>query len=436
MEFHFDQRKIARQNAAQEDLRTQWASIARQRRTRLQDFANSTGKWLLLKQDIPIPVRCLALANDHLWVEISPGLEQAIFPEEILTVLGDTPPTEADLALYRPLSAAPVIMEPNQALALANVHFPAAARLRKVGYRLDQHVLVLTFDFPGAAGEEYSQECKMLEQATGWQVELTLEANQNALNALVREVLPVGWQIVRGPAIHSQDKRVAVTVSRIPNDPDRPDVSSHFWKTCGYKLDITFAAQSAPPVILPVASRGEKLEINAAYTMIKTALAGSTLYRTSLKGNEIVLSFISPQVGERYHGLITELSQRTGWPLSINPNSNQGTILEIGRSHLNEAGWIIQKGPGIFPEKAEVAVGLSTSPTAEEISRVTESFLAQTGFRLVVTIPQPVQASNPQSPNWAAVEIPLYYCPGKNILISSQTSGSRYMRSMVWPTKS
>ena len=52
-----------------------------------------------------------------------------------------------------------------------------------------------------------------LQSATGWQVEVTPEANQAALNALAREVLPDGWQVVKGPAIYREQKRVAVTVS-------------------------------------------------------------------------------------------------------------------------------------------------------------------------------------------------------------------------------
>ena len=51
------------------------------------------------------------------------------------------------------------------------------------------------------------------------------------------------------------------------------------------------------------------LLIVAAYAAIKRALAGSTLYRTSLKGEEIILSFISPQVGERYQATIKHIEE-------------------------------------------------------------------------------------------------------------------------------
>ena len=86
----------------------------------------------------------------------------------------------------------PVQMEPNRALATANAHFPPAARLRRAGYRLAEHVLSLTFDFPDVVQVGYAGALAALAEQTGWQVEVAPEANQSALNLLVSEVLPQG----------------------------------------------------------------------------------------------------------------------------------------------------------------------------------------------------------------------------------------------------
>ncbi|MBN2149031.1 MAG: ParB N-terminal domain-containing protein, partial [Anaerolineales bacterium] len=407
--FQFDQRKIMRTDALAGDLRAHQMELVSERRSRLLDFANSAGKWLLLKGEAPTPVRCLALEDDHLWVEVAPGLEQAAYPEDILAVLGDTTPTEADLAPYRPRSAAPTVMEPNQALALANQHFPPEARLRKAGYRLAEHILVLTFDFPTAALQNFAEAIAALQSATSWEVEVTPEANQSALNALVREVLPGGWQIIKGPAIHREQKRVAVTVaaSQVPEEQEE-QVCQRFLTETGYDLSITFASPASAAIVFPVDWRGERLEINAAYNLIKSALEGSTLYRTSLKGDEIVLSFISSQVGERYREQINELEEQAGWRLSINPQPNQGAILEVARTLLNKAGWTIVKGPSIYLEKTEVAVSLSNFPEEQEISKLATAFDHQTGFRLVVNAPLSPTSKTQASPqNLNVVEIPL-----------------------------
>ena len=201
-------------------------------------------------------------------------------------------------------------------------------------------MLALTFDFPDVAQVDYAGALAALAEQTGWQVEVTPEANQGALNLLVSEVLPQGLAVVKGPSIHRLERRVAVTLA-LPADPgDAPGaapgaalweaVAARYLAISGYQLAITLVAQvpgSAPATV----AAGEPLEINAAYAVLKQALAGSTLYRTSLKDGAIVLSFISPQVGERYRATIDRLAQETGWPLRINPQPNQGAIVDAAR---------------------------------------------------------------------------------------------------------
>ncbi len=403
-----------------ENLRSRQIELTHQRHLQMLEFSDSAGKWILLKGNPPTPVRCLSSEGDHLWVEIAPGLEQSAWPEEVLAVLGHVPPTELDLRAYQQKPAVSAAMEPNQALSGANKHFPPEARLRKTGYRLDQKILVLTFDFPDVAQVQYAELIGSLQTLTGWNVEINSEANQFALNTLVREVIPETWQVVKGPAIYRQQKRVAITV-KPPQSPSNLEMSescSLFQSISGYALDITFSSQSPTPAILP-SPAGERLEINSAYAAIKATLDGSTLYRTSLKGDEIILSFISQQVGVRFQEQIADLAQLTGWRLSINPQPNQGVILEIARALIQTAGWKITKGPGIYPEKAEVIVAISEIPGLDNLTQAADSFLSQTGFRLAIslptgTAPSPSESVNSEQPKATdsdpvAIEIPLKF---------------------------
>jgi hypothetical protein len=118
-----------------------------------------------------------------LWVENEEGEVERAWPEDLLAQYGHQPPAASSLAQAASLPNA--IMEPNQALAHAAQIFPREARLRKSGYRLDQHSLILTFDFPDAARERYAQQIAALEEQTGWSVEVTSEANQAALFSLL-----------------------------------------------------------------------------------------------------------------------------------------------------------------------------------------------------------------------------------------------------------
>jgi hypothetical protein len=385
------------------DLRAQQNELNRQRRDKMAEFADASGKWVVIKGEDAAPARCLAVEGDHLWVEIVPGLEQAVYPEAVLAVMGETQPTAAELAPFRTPSAAPAVMEPNQALATTNGHFPPEAGLRKSGYRLAEHVLTLTFDFPDSARERYNDLIASLEQITGWQVEVTHETNQAALNALVREVLPEGWQIVKGPAIHREQKRLAMTIPSLALGEDA-EIKKAFLAISGWELVITDATQPASRPIIAQPT-GQRMEINAAYAFIKSALEGSTLYRTSLKGEEIVLSFISPQVAERHQAQIAQLATETGWLLSVNPQPNQGAILEVARTLLAK-GFAVKKGPSIYPEKSEVSATLVSAPTAEGQAEITEAFERDTGFRLNLNVIAPQKpAKNVSREN--IVEIPL-----------------------------
>jgi ParB-like chromosome segregation protein Spo0J len=164
---------------------------------------------------------------------------------------------------------------------------------------------------------------------------------------------------------------------------------------------------------MDVQPTGQRMEINAAYAFIKSALEGSTLYRTSLKGDEIVLSFISPQVAERHQAKIAQLAVQTGWRLSVNPQPNQGAILEVARVLMAKAGFSVKKGPSIYPEKSEVSAILLSLPKEEQRADLVEAFERETRFRLnlhVATPQKPVENASRDT----IVEIPL-----KRIQISS-----------------
>lgn len=409
VELHFNRQARFQKPDSSDDPRTRWDALTRQRREKMRDFADAVGKWIAIKGDDATTVRCLALESDHLWVEIAPGLGQSVYPEAVLAVMGENPPTPAELAPLQPPSAKSARMEPNQAIAVANGHFPPAARLRKSGYRLADQILTLTFDFPDAARDLYADLIVSLREATGWQVEIAPETNQAALNALVRELQPKGWQIVKGPAIHRDQKCVAIALAPFSFlNGDIDEICDQFFAISGWELEVTEGSQPAVAATVSAAPAGTQMEINAAYAFIKSALEGSTLYRTSLKDGEIVLSFISPQIAGRYQEQIEVLARQTGWPLSVNPQPNQGAILEIARALLTRAELAISKGPSIYPEKAEVSAVLADSPEAGLLADLTESFQIQTGFQMRITLSQ-AAIQNPKAPvvNSDVMQIPI-----------------------------
>ena len=305
-------------------------------------------------------------------------------------------------SLVHPLvSDQPSAMEPNQAMAFAREQFPPAARLRRIGYRLDTCTLILTFDFPDTAQAQFAQVFSRIENATRWKIEIDPEANQSALAMLAREILPREWKILKGPSIYREGKRVAVTGH---GSGDLASALEQFRATSGYALSVTLDDANAASNIAFVPTTGA-LEINAALGLIRTQLSDSTLYRTSLKGNVIALSFISPQVGARYHEKVEELARITGWSLAINPQPNQNAILQVAQELIARAGWVAMRGPSIHTDRLEVRVVFATEPEAD--TPIVAEFEARTGYQLVIETGAIVDVPKPNETREETIEIPV-----------------------------
>ncbi|MBI4672828.1 MAG: MBL fold metallo-hydrolase [Chloroflexi bacterium] len=271
-------------------------------------------------------------------------------------------------------------VEPNQALALARRAFPEDARLRRVGYRLETHTLVLTFDFPDAARTRFNETFAQVERETRWNIELDPEANQGALNALARAVLPQ-VEIAKGPSVYREEKRVAVTVRGAAEDLDA--AQEKFFATSGYRLNVQHA-EGETRITNEFVTTGAPLEINAAYQILRQELAGSTLYRSSLKGNQIVLSFISPQVGARYAEKIAQLERVVGYALVVNPQPNQNAIVQAAQQLAVQAGLTLTGNPSIRTDRAQVTLALTNEIDDATRDALAQEFERQTGYQLVI----------------------------------------------------
>lgn len=274
-------------------------------------------------------------------------------------------------------------MEQNQARETAMAAFPPDARLRKVGMEIHRKRLTLTFDFPEYASREYAGVIERLEEQTGWDVQVSPAVNQQALGFAVEELLPPGSVIVKGPSFYLDRREVLAEVSGVE---DVKALEQAYLRLTGHRLITGKPGEgtSAPASAAPVTDGKDKLEINAAYGLIRATLNPHGLYRTSLKQGQIVLAFISPQVGERCREQIAQLAEQTGYTLLVHPHPNQQQILQVASALAREAGWAVRKGPGIHVDRAQVAFTLAEMPPQAALEQVNARFEEQTGFTLDV----------------------------------------------------
>jgi hypothetical protein len=209
--------------------------------------------------------------------------------------------------------------------------------------------------------------------------------NQQALGLMVNELLPEGVRVVKEPSLFVDKREVHIQTE---GEGDLQTLEQEYLHTTGFKLKIKGQndsnQQDFPQIAIP-SDASTKMEINIAYAHIKHTLEPYGLYRTSLKQGQIVLSFISPQVGERHLPTIQQLSTETGYSISIHPNPNQQEILRVVQQLLREAGWQVRKGPSIYADRGEVAVTLTHTPESEDLIKIAVRFEDETGYRLSIS---------------------------------------------------
>jgi len=358
--------------ADEDSLRAQLARLTREARLLGSQLLPLARRRAILENGVPVN------PADELPDPLPEGTEPFLALAAVVLQLADDQAewTPKGLMTRRVLETEP--LEQNAARELALSLFPPDARLRKVGLNPQRRIITLSFDFPAPARQRFAAHIAELAEQSGWEVEINPVVNQQALVETVYEVLPPGVTPVRTPSYFMDRHEVMVSLR---GDADTQALAHLFLEITGFRLVINGGKNAAATG--DTAPTGTLMEINTAYQRIREALEPHGLYRTSLKGGTIILSFISPQVGARHQAIIDELSRLTGYPLAINPNPNQQEILVQVRRLLQEAGVAISRGPGIYIATTEIRLATPAPLSEEAAQTLAERVLEQTGYRLV-----------------------------------------------------
>lgn len=284
------------------------------------------------------------------------------------------------------------VMEMNRALQAVSEIFPDfdEVGLYRKGAEQHKRSLRLSFRFPKTAKKRYQDQLQQLEALTGWQVVVHDKPHHAALESFARECLPQDWELAKNPSIHHDKEMVVVRVFE-PEHPtdleerqDMVDYICHqYTQETGLAMEVHFQKQSKPVAPLEVEEVTERLEINRAFEYIKQTFAElpHQPYKRSKKDDRIVLSFLSPGLGERYKEQLHEISEAIGWPIEINPEPNQYGIKQEVRS-LFPPEWQMTSEPGVLKHKRVVRVRLDHAPGQDELEQIAELIFERTGFHL------------------------------------------------------
>lgn len=301
----------------------------------------------------------------------------------VMSLAGDGAEVVPDgLLPKRALSGEP--LEQNAARQVALEAFPPEARLRKVGLEIHRKRLTLIFDFPDRVQDQYAEQIENVIEQTGWDVYVNPQVNQQALGAALVELLPSTAHISKGPSFFMDRREVQAEFNGVS---DVEALQRAYLDLTGYRLRASGkgGAVNTAPVVAPQAAR-PLMEINTAYGLIRTALDPFGLLKTSLKQGQIVLMFISPQVGARHVESITRLSEETGYPISIHPHPDQNAIIQQVTRITHAANWQLRKNPALHTDRAAITLTLIAPPDESDVNRVGELIESATGYQVVVKV--------------------------------------------------
>lgn len=277
------------------------------------------------------------------------------------------------------------VMEMNEALAVVDELFPPGSGIFKRGAQQDRKILLLSFDFPSVARVKYGEPLKELENRTGWGVKIKDEIRLEAVEDVIRRVLPPDVKLKGKVSYYRNEGKVRITPAEDIHEPSC--LVGAFREATGLELEIVKKSEAGPRVP-PVASH-DQMEQNAAFSLIEEAFRDKphTLYKKSLKrddqGAYIELAFISPEIGSRYRQLLDRLEEQSRWSIRINPAANMNEMIKLTRRLLEDKGIFLTRNPSFLERERCLRISLRGQESVEDLMEIKEKFFDLTGYQLV-----------------------------------------------------
>ena len=249
--------------------------------------------------------------------------------------------------------------------------------------------MTLVFAFPDVAEVKHRGALEAVFSGSGWTWALHPESNPAALEDEVRSLLPDRDPMAPRVSTRLHERRATVYLRRPLHEEEIPA-----WNAAAEKIrertgfQMLLEVERGTPAARIARDAEGRLEINLAYAALRRAFAGERHaphkigMKPGLPGQapRIELSFVSPQVGERYRDKLAAIARDIGWKLEVSPTPNQCAILDAARSLL--ASLPVRKGPSFEPAERRVRVSLVSPPDPSIWARLAAEFEEATGYSL------------------------------------------------------
>ena len=269
---------------------------------------------------------------------------------------------------------------------------PSDAKLLRKSYQPGERHMTLVFAFPDVAAPRYRERIDGVFRGTTWTWDVHPLANPSELQRAISDALPESARLTKTPSLQIEDRSVVLAIERDPNDSNEAarrawsDAVERIRRETGFVVE--YRTTGPTPVARVARDAVGRLEINLAYSTIREAFEGKAHrpYKMGKKpgapgeSSYVELTFISPEVGERFAEMLAELAEEIGWDLRVSQRVNMAGILDVARSVLE--GVDVAKGPSFDAARRIVRVTLRRSPPEEEWTRLREEVHERTGCGL------------------------------------------------------
>lgn len=249
--------------------------------------------------------------------------------------------------------------------------------IKKISYFLNENRVVLTFDFPRVISGDFDEKVKGIYDKTGIIIEKNSNINNLACENVIKSVLGID-NVDKISYLPVLDKFRVKVYDKLDEKVDE------IVNTIGYDVELVLTNR-VEKVAGPIFLTGEKLEQNEALNYIDNCFSDKKHkpYKKSFKNGNIVLSFISYEIGCLYLDEINMISRDINWVIELNRSANMNMIFSELDVLLEKHNFVKVKNPSYLVNENKVMVMLKDSSLLQ-VDDLKKEFLEITGLELII----------------------------------------------------
>jgi Cft2 family RNA processing exonuclease len=257
--------------------------------------------------------------------------------------------------------------------------------------------LLLRFAFPEVAQLRYQAVADEIKTTTGWQVRFGGESNQEALRAMVQEVVPAGLIIVDTISIYQDTHQVYLTCAGEATPEAVAAAQAHYKRETGWQLVILYVdgTRMADPQEQPQMTQTQA--INYASELLH---AEPSLYMVGAddKRKILWLHFHFPEVAcARFAEVFARIAEETGWEVAVRKIVHKRALFERAVSLLPPTLTLTGK-KAVRESERTLQLTCQGQISPDELEDLQARMRSETGWSLDLIIAAPSSSPAPSKP--------------------------------------